>query len=407
MIDIQYIRDNPKEVEQSIARRGLSVNIHKLLTLDKKRRELLTEVEALRAQLKLSGKPTAAQLKKLQTTKRQHEKLQEEYGVIDKEYTELLAQVPNLLAENTPDGGEENNRQERKWGKTKLTFTAKDHMQLNEIHDLFNFEAGAKVAGAKFYFLKDRAVRLWQAIQMYAQDVVREEGFELMSVPHLVNFDIADGTGYMPRGEENQNYIDEQQKLVLIATSELPLTGYYKDDIVDVAEPKMYAATSPCYRLEAGTYGKFSKGLYRTHQFEKLEMYIFCQPDQSTALLKKIIAIEERICKGLEIPYRLVRIAAGDMSAPAYEKYDIEYWSPPENEYRELTSCSNCTDYQARNLNIRFRNADGKLEFVHTLNGTAAVSSRAPIAILENHQQKDGSIKIPKVLQKYYGAAKL
>lgn len=407
MIDIQLIRDDPKTVQDSIARRGLDVDITHLLSLDKQRRELLTELEQRRAKLKLSGKPTPAELAKLQKLKKDQEKLQAEFNGVDEKYINLLKQVPNLLADNTPDGGEENNREESKWGKTKLTFTAKDHEALNEINDLYNFEAGAKVAGAKFYFLKDKAVRLWQAIERCSQDIIRAEGFEVMQVPHMVNYEIADGTGYMPRGEENQNYIDEAQKLVMIATSELPLTGYHKDDVLDLAKPRLYGGLSTCYRLEAGAYGKFSKGLYRTHQFEKLEMYVFCRPEDSTQWLQKILGIEEKICQTLEIPYRVVRIAAGDMSAPAYEKYDIEYFSPAEGEYRELTSCSNCTDYQARNLNIRFRNTDGKLEFVHTLNGTAVTSSRNLIAILENHQQKDGTVKIPKALQKYYGSSTL
>ena len=223
----------------------------------------------------------------------------------------------------------------------------------------------------------------------------------------MVNYDIAEGTGYMPRGEEGQNYVDEAQKLVMIATSELPLTGYHKDEIIDVSKPVLYGGLSTCYRLEAGAYGKFSKGLYRTHQFEKLEMYTFCKPSDSDEQLQKILNIEEKICKGLELPYRVVRIASGDMGAPAYEKYDIEYYSPAEKQYRELTSCSNCTDYQSRNLNIRFRNEKDELEFVHTLNGTAATSSRLLIAILENYQQANGTIKIPQVLQKYYGSEML
>jgi seryl-tRNA synthetase len=407
MIDIALIRNNPKLVQESANRRGLKVDIAKLLNLDLKRRKLLTEIEELRASLKIDGKPDVAQLTKLQDVKKQQEKLQEEFGVVDAEYTELLHQVPNLLADNTPDGGEKNNREERKWGRTKLAFKAKDHEALNEINNLFNFEAGAKVAGNKFYFLGDKLVRFWRAVEMVAQDIVRAEGFELKSVPHMVSVEIADATGYMPKGEEGQNYIDQDQKLVMIATSELPLTGYHKDDVLDLEKPLQYAASSPCYRLEAGAYGKFSKGLYRTHQFEKLEMYVFCEPDESNDWLQKILKIEENICKALEIPYRVVRIAAGDMSAPAYEKYDVEYYSPVENEYRELNSCSNCTDYQARNLNIRFRNKDGKLEFAHTLNGTAVTSGRNLIALLENHQQADGSVKIPKTLQKYYGSSKL
>ncbi len=407
MIDIQLIRDNPKIVQESISRRGLDIDINQILSLDKKRRELLTQLEQQRSQLKLSGKPTPAELAKLQKLKKIQEKIQEEYNVLDSEYHDILTQIPNLLADNTPDGGEENNKEERKWGKTEFSFTPKDHEGLNELHNLYNFEAGAKVAGAKFYFLGDKLVRLWQSIQLCAQDIIRAEGFELKSVPHLVNYEVADGTGYMPRGEENQNYIDTEQELVMIATSELPLTGYHKDDILNLDKPLMYAGISTCYRLEAGTYGKFSKGLYRTHQFEKLEMYIFCKPEDSSKSLQKILALEEKICKKLEIPYRVVRIAAGDMSAPAYEKYDLESYYPVEDDYREITSCSNCTDYQARNLNIRYRKEDGKLDFVHTLNGTAAVSSRMLISVLENHQQKDGTVKLPKVLEKYYGSRTL
>ena len=223
----------------------------------------------------------------------------------------------------------------------------------------------------------------------------------------MVNLEVAKGTGYMPRGEENQNYIDESQGLVMIATSEIPITALYKDEIMNIDKPKMYASTSPCYRLEAGTYGKFNKGLYRTHQFEKLEMYVFCKPEESAELLQKILEIEKKIHEALEIPYRVTRTAAGDMSAPAYEKYDLEYYSPIDKEYREITSCSNCTDYQARNLNIRYRDDKNKIQFAHTLNGTGVVSSRAPIAILENHQTKDGKVILPKALVKYYGAEEL
>lgn len=404
MINLKILRENPDLYQESAQRRGLKLDMKKLLELDSMRNDLLQKTEKLRSELKLDGKPTTDQLAMLQVKKSEFEVISVDLDKTTTEFYALLAQVPNLLAENTPDGDETNNREERKWGKTELGFPAKDHVELNEINDLFDFEAGAKVAGAKFYFAKDKLVRLWQAIELFSQDIVRGEGFELMGVPQMVNYDIAAGTGYMPKGEENQNYIDEQQKLVMIATSEIPLTGYHRDEIIDLDQPKLYAGLSTCYRLEAGAYGKFSKGIYRTHQFDKLEMYVFCQPEESDKWLKKIVELEEKICQELHIPYRVIRIAAGDMSAPAYEKYDLEYYSPAENDYRELTSCSNCTDFQARNLNIRYRDQDGKLQFAHTLNGTAAISSRMPIAILENYQQKDGTVKIPQVLQKYYGA---
>lgn len=404
MIDIKKLREDPQPYKESASRRGLDVDIDSLLAIDKQRTELIQKAEGLRSQLKLEGKPTNTELEELKVKKNEFEIVSIDLDKLNNQYLDILNQVPNLLAENTPDGGEENNREERKWGNPEFEFKPKDHLELNDINDLFDFEAGAKVSGSKFYFVKDKMLRLWQSIELFAQDIVRAEGFELIGVPHMVNYDVANGTGYMPKGEENQNYIDKEQKLVLIATSEIPITGYHKDDVINLSQPKLYAGLSPSYRLEAGAYGKFSKGLYRTHQFDKLEMYVFCKPGESDAWLQKIVEIEEMICKDLQIPYRVVRIAAGDMSAPAYEKYDLEYYSPAEKDYRELTSCSNCTDFQARNLNIRYRNDDGKLEYAHTLNGTAVVSSRMPIAILENYQQADGTIKVPKVLQKYYGA---
>lgn len=404
MIDINKLRKNPEIYKTSAKRRGIEVDIDHLLVLDKNRNELIQQSESLRSELKTESKPSAQELELLKTKKQEFEILQTKLNITINEYMQILNAIPNSIAEDTPDGGEENNRVESQHSETKLDFEAKDHIELNEINDLFDFEAGAKVASNKFYFLKEKALRLWQAIQLYSQDVIRAEGFKLMSVPELVNYQIAEGTGYMPRGEESQNYIDEKQKLVLIATSELSLTGFHKDEIIDVSQPLKYGGLSTCYRLEAGAYGKFSKGLYRTHQFEKLEMYTFCHPDQSDIELQNILKIEENICQGLKIPYQVVRIAAGDLSAPAYQKYDIEYYSPAEKQYRELTSCSNCTDYQARNLNIRYRNENNKLEFVHTLNGTAVTSGRHLIAILENFQQANGTITIPDVLQKYYGA---
>ncbi|HMS91959.1 MAG TPA: serine--tRNA ligase [Candidatus Saccharibacteria bacterium] len=404
MIDIKKLRENSQPYQESAVRRGVEVDIEELLKLDRDRAELIQKSETLRSQLKIDGKPTEEELEALKVKKKEYESISKNLDKITSKYHDILSQVPNLLANDTPDGDENNNREERRWGKTELQFEARDHVELGEINNLFDFEAGAKVSGAKFYFTKDKMLRLWQAIELFAQNIVRKEGFEMMGVPHMVNYDVASGTGYMPRGEENQNYIDSDQKLVLIATSEIPITGYHKDDVLDLAEPKLYAGLSPSYRLEAGAYGKFSKGLYRTHQFEKLEMYVFCHPDQSNNWLQKIVEIEEKICQELNIPYRVVRIAAGDMSTPAYEKYDLEYFSPAEKDYRELTSCSNCTDFQARNLNIRYRTENGKLDYVHTLNGTTVVSSRMTIAILENYQQVDGTVKIPEVLQKYYGA---
>lgn len=413
MIDIKLLRDQPKDIKQSIARRGLKIDLDKLLDLDTKRRVKISEVEAVQAKRnKLASeigkaKPSAQQIEQGRKLKAQHEQLEKALDELEPEFRELINDIPNLIADGTPDGGEEANLEIERWGEIARDFEPKDHLELSDLYNLYDFEAGTKVAGNKFYFTRHKAVKLWQSILMATQEIVEQAGYELIAVPHLVNREIASGTGYMPKGEEGQNYTDQSQDLVLIATSEIPLTGMHKDEIMDLGQAKMYAGISPCYRLEAGAYGKFSKGLYRTHQFEKLEMYVFCKPDESSQKLKDILEIEKKICEAFNVPYRVVRIAAGDLSAPAFEKYDVEYYSPVDKEYRELTSCSNCTDYQARNLNIRFRDDTGNLSFVHTLNGTAVVSSRMPIAILENHQTKDGRVVLPEAIAKYYGSNEL
>lgn len=413
MLDIRFIRDNTKEVRDSIQRRGLALDVDKLLELDNSRRQLVAKLEDNQAQRNVvavkndDGKPSAEQISLGKELKSQHEAIEAELGSINQRYTELLSAVPNIISDGTPDGNEENNLELERSPEIKLDFEPKDHLELNQLHNLYDFKAGAKVAGNKFYFTRHKAVRLWQSVQLAAQDIAQAAGYELVAVPHLVTTEIALGTGFLPKGDENQNYIVADQNLVLIATSEIPLTGMHKDEVLDLEKPLKYAGISPCYRLEAGTYGKFSKGLYRTHQFEKLELYVFCRADQSSTLLQDILGIEKEICNQFEVPYRVVRSASGELGAPAYEKYDIEYYSPADKKYRELTSCSNCTDYQSRNLNIKYRDEAGRLTFAHTLNGTAVVSSRMPIAILENHQTADGKIKLPKAIAKYYGSNEL
>lgn len=223
-----------------------------------------------------------------------------------------------------------------------------------------------------------------------------------MIVPHMVNTRTLEGAGFSARGDEKQIYKIDNEDLNLIATAEIPLTGYHADEILAEANlPVKYAGLSPAYRVEGGAYGKYNRGLFRTHQFNKLELYVFCRPDQSEDWHQKMVALEEEFCQRLELPYRVVRIAAGDLGAPAYKKFDIEYWSPVDKAYRELMSCSNVTDYQARRLNIRYKNSNGETEFVHTLNGTLAAMSRIPIAIIENFQDQEGNVQIPKALQTY------
>ena len=406
MIDLKKLRENPDEYKNSAKQRGVTVDIGKLLELDKQRTELIGRIEILRSKLNLKGKPTDDQLAELQDAKGELEVLEVDFNLVDEAFNDLLWQVPNLIAGGTPEGGEEANRAEKIWpGPGSVAKAgAKDHMEIAEARDLLDFERGAKVAGSKFLFTKGPAVRLEMSVMRFAMDLAEEAGFTLMGVPHMVNDRIAAGTGFLPRGEESQIYKVEGQDLNLIATAELPLTGYHADEILDPNTlPLLYIGISPCYRLEAGAYGKHSKGYYRVHQFNKLEMYVYAKADQSADWLEKVLELEEQICQKLEIPYRVVRIAAGDLGAPAYKKYDLEYFSPLDGEYRELTSCSNCTDFQARRLNIRTRNEHGGTEFVHTLNGTAIAFSRIFIALLENHQTEIGQVRIPTALQPYYG----
>ena len=379
------------------------MDIDDILQKDAQRTELIGKVEQLRSKLNIKGKPSDGELMHLQKAKAELEPLENQLQSIDKELNQLLMTVPNLIAKNTPTGGEEANRQEKTWGEA-IKKPVKDHVAIAEAAGWLDFERGAKVAGSKFYFLKGPLVKLELSIVRMAMDMLEIEGFTPMMVPHMVNQETFEGTGFQPRGEENQSYRIDNENLVMIGTSEIPLTGYHAGEIIDPATlPLLYVGYSPSYRMEAGAYGKYSKGLYRVHQFNKLEMYVYCQPADSEMWHQKLVETEEKIAQALEIPYRLVRIAAGDLGSPAFKKFDLEYWSPLEGEYRELMSCSNVTDYQSRRLNIRTRTEDGKTAFVHTLNGTAAAFSRTPIAILENHQLADGSINIPTALRPYYG----
>ncbi|HVW23650.1 MAG TPA: serine--tRNA ligase [Candidatus Saccharimonadales bacterium] len=409
MLDIQFIRDNPDLVAEKAQQKGYKVDVKQLLQLDEKRRASLSQIDELRqkrneqaASLK-AGKPTPEQIEAGKKLKEEVAKREADLSKVEEEYLDLLQSIPNIIPDDTPEGGEENNREEKQWGEPRQD-AVKDHLSWGEERDLIDFERGAKVAGAKFYYLKGGLVQLELAVFQYALQVATKYGFTPIEVPHLVNTRTASGTGYLPRGEERQIYKIEGEDLNLIATAEIPITGYHTDEILDLSDgPLLYVGLSPAYRMEAGAYGKYSKGLYRVHQFNKVELYVFCKPEDSEVWQEKLVALEEELCQALEIPYRLVRIAAGDLGLPAYKKFDIEYWSPAEKEYRELMSCSNVTDYQARRLNIRYRDDAGKIVFVHTLNGTAAAFSRIAIALIENHQTADGKVRVPAALQPFMG----
>ena len=406
MIDIRELRANPNTYRLSARLKGIGEDaIDETLKSDETRRELISKVDTLRSELNVKGKPTAQELKKLQIAKSQLTELERKLAAVEETFQDHIQRIPNVLAANTPEGGEEANREEKTWGKhPTFEFEPKDHVELAEQHGWVDFERGAKVAGSKHYYLFGSLVKLEFAVTQMILEMLEQEGFVPAMVPHMVSARVAAGSGYLPRGEERQIYKLEDADLNLIATSEMALTGLYADEILESNDlPKMFVGYSPAYRMEAGAYGKYSKGLYRVHQFNKLEMYVFCLPSDSAKWHEKMVQLEEDICQALGLPYRLVRIAAGDMGAPAYKKFDVEYWSPIEKTYRELMSCSDVTDYQARRLNIRYRDSDGKVQFLHTLNGTAAAFSRLPIAIMENYQQSDGRIKVPKELVKYYG----
>ncbi len=409
MLDIQFIRDNSQRVAEKSKQKGYDIDINHLLDLDNRRREFIQRTDELRANLNKASEefkaqpPSEEQRTRLKESKQQLNELDKQLEQVETDFQVLLKSVPNTFPDDTPIGDESANQEVKKWGSSESKgFDVKDHLTWAQERGLLDFERGAKVAGNKFYFTLGALVELEQAVFQLGLQTALKHGFTLMSVPHLVNTKTIDGTGFLAKGEEQQIYKVADEDLHLIATAEIPLTGYHADEIIDINQaPKLYAGISPSYRREAGAYGKHSKGLFRVHQFNKLELYVFCQPQDSEQWHQKLIAIEEEICQILSIPYRLVRIASGDLGAPAYKKFDIEYYSPIDKTYRELMSCSNVTDYQARRLNIRYRDMDGKINFVHTLNATAAAFSRIYIALIENNQQADGKVLLPDALKPY------
>lgn len=408
MLDITFIRENTDLVKQVIADRHMQVDVDALLRLDEERRSLITTVEEMKAERNAmtknqTGKPSdedLATLKEMSTAIKEKEAALPE---LLKTYTSLLKQIPNTIHPDTPIGGEEEFKVVGEFG-TIPTGELKDHEELLTAKNAIDFERGAKVVGSKFYYSKNDLVRLNMALLSYGMDVVSKHGFELLETPDMARHDVVEGAGFVPRGEETQIYNIEGTDLSLIGTAEITTLGYHKDEILDLADgPKRYAAISHCFRTEAGAYGRTSKGLYRVHQFTKLELFSFCKPEESEAEHEFILNIEKEIADGLELAYRVIDIPSGDLGAPAYRKYDLEAWMVMQDGYGEITSTSNCTDYQARRMNIRYKNKDGENEFVHTLNGTAVVLSRFPIALIEQNQNEDGSVTVPEVLRPYLG----
>ena len=410
MLDINFIRNNKELVEHSIKEKMYkNVNLDEILALDDQRKTLLQQVEALRkerndntAKMK-NGKPSDELIAKGKEIKEKLSTLEADLSNFEKELNLKLKTVPNVIFDDVPLGDESASVEVKKWGECKTTGV--DHLDYAVSRDWVDFERGAKVAGAKFYYVKGGLALLENALIQFGIKKIVEHGFTLMDVPDLVNSRVLEGTGFAPRSsEQSDEYYIEGEDLALIATAEMPITGYHMDEIIDEDKlPLFYAGFSACFRKEAGAYGKHTRGLFRVHQFNKLEMYSFCAPEQSKEIHEKLRAIEEEIWQEIGIPYHVINIAAGDLGAPAAKKYDIEYWSPVDQKYREITSCSNCTDFQARGLNIRVRRKDGTVEVLHTLNGTAISLARTMVAVIENFAEDGGKLRVPEVLQPYLG----
>ena len=418
MIDIKELKTRYDEIRKNIADRYMNVDLDAILSLQDERYAVLQEVETLRAKrnenaAKMKGKiEQSLRVELIEEGKRIKSELQEKeerLSALDEAFMEKARTIPNYASPKAPVGKEDKDSLAIKFvgEPRKFNFKAKDHVELGESLDILDFDSGAKVAGQKFYYIKNKGVILQMALERYAMDIVLKHGFTPFITPDIAKEEILNGIGFNPRGEESNIYTIEGTGTCLVGTAEITLGGYYSNMILDKKDlPIKMTGLSHCFRREAGGAGQYSKGLYRVHQFSKLEMFIYCLPEESEKYHEEILAIEEEIFSGLGLPYRIVDTATGDLGAPAYRKFDIEAWMPgrgEEGEYGEVTSTSNCTDYQARSLNIRFRDDDGKIKFVHMLNGTAVALSRAIVAILENYQNEDGSVSIPSSLVPYCG----
>ena len=418
MIDVRDIKTRYDEIAKNIKDRYMNVDLEKIAADMDRRSALLSQTEALRARRnetasKMKGKidPETRQalIEEGKSIKEELAAKEAELSAIDQVFQEEVRTIPNYYSPEAPIGKEDKDNLAIKFfgEPTRFPFKAKDHVQLGEDLDILDFESGAKVSGQKFYYIKNKGVILQMALERYAMDIVLKHGFTPFITPDIAKEEILQGIGFNPRGAESNIYTIEGTGTCLVGTAEITLGGYYSGEILDKKDlPIRMTGLSHCFRREAGGAGQYSKGLYRVHQFSKLEMFIYCLPEESDAFHKEILSIEEEIFQGLGIPYRIVDTATGDLGAPAYRKFDIEAWMPgrgDEGEYGEVTSTSNCTDYQARSLNIRYRDDDGKLKFVHMLNGTAMALSRAVVAVMENYQEEDGSIRIPEALVPYCG----
>ena len=419
MLDRKFILQNAEAVRANCEKRGVECDVEQITTLDAQRLAALQLAEDLNRQANETSKqiPKAADqdernalIEKGRDLRQQKDAAQQDQDRLDREILNLIAAIPNMTHPDVPKGGEDD-AVEIAFGKhpvKSFDFQALDHVDLGAKHDLFDFDAGGRVTGSGFYYLKNQAVHLDLALQQYAIRFLCDRGFTPLTTPDLALTSILEGIGFTPRGPETQIYSIENTELNLVGTAEITLGGMNAGQTLAADElPLLYCGLSHCFRTEAGAGGRASKGLYRVHQFTKVEMFAFTLPEQSDEIHLRLKDLECELFDSLEVPYRVIDTASGDLGGPAYRKFDLEAWMPGRGEtgeWGEVTSTSNCTDYQARRLNVRCKRQGQKgTEFVHTLNGTAVATGRAMIAILENHQRADGSIAVPKVLQPWVG----
>ncbi len=414
MLDLKLIRSDPERVKAALARRGAAEQVDELLALDARRRQLLPEVESAQAERKTlskqigeakqAGEGAEELMATVQGLKERIESGKEELERVEAELGRIAVSLPNLPDPDAPEGlTEEDAVVLREVGaRPEFDFEPRDHLEIGTALGLIDIEAAARLSGSRFAYLKGDLVMLELALVRFAIELVRGEGHEPVVPPALVREEALEGTGFLP-GDRDQIYEIPKDELFLAGTSEVALAGLHADQILEAeALPLRYCGFSTCFRREAGAAGRDTRGIFRVHQFDKVEMFSFVEPSQSTAEHERLLSLEERILAELEIPYRVVNVAVGDLGAPAAKKYDCEAWIPSQGRYRELTSCSNTTDYQARRLGCRYRPADGESpEAVHTLNGTAVAVGRTMIALIENRQERDGGFSLPKTLHKY------
>ena len=414
MLDIKFIKEHLEQVKKNITDRNMVADADLVVKLYDEKTALQQKLDGLRQQ----RNENAAKMKgKLEQDVRnaliaEGKKLKEDIAALEKEFEDkekafkvAMMDIPNMAHPDAPIGKEDKeNLEVKKWGNIpKFDFQPKDHVELCEALDLVDFETATRVSGTKFYYLKNEAVILELALTRYVMDIIMKEGFTPFITPDVAKEEVAAGIGFNPRGEESNIYTVEGTGTCLVGTAEITLGGYFAGKTIDAGKlPIKMAGLSHCFRREAGAAGQFSKGLYRVHQFSKVEMFIYCLPEKSNEMHQYIRSVEEKIFQGLDVPYRVVDTCTGDLGASAYRKYDLEAWMPGRGDYGEITSTSNCTDFQARRLGIKYKDENGT-NYLHMLNGTAMALTRAMIAIIENNQQADGSILVPKNLVPYTG----